>query len=257
VVFNSAYHRDDVLAALPRLLRRFPDHRHTGLVDEVAARCEVLPVGIDAERFTGSRPDGDGDGGGGPPVVLWNHRWEYDKDPATFFDALREVAAEGVDFRLAVAGERYQTVPPAFEQAQADFADRLVWFGMAPVADYPALLRRADVVVSTARHEFFGVAVLEAITAGALPILPRRLSYPELVPSPDPFLYDDEPGAAGPTLVDRLRWSLTHPDARRAAAHAAATHALRFAWPQVAPHYDTLFTHLTAAEVTGDLGGSP
>lgn len=237
VVFNSAYHRDDVLAALPRLLRRFPDHRHTALVDEVAARCEVLPVGIDADRFAGPRPDGDD---GGPPVVLWNHRWEYDKDPATCFDALRKLAAEGVDFRLAVAGERYQTVPPAFEQAQADFADRLVWFGMAPAADYPGLLRRSDVVVSTAHHEFFGVAVLEAITAGALPVLPRRLSYPELVPTPDPYLYDDEDA-----LVDRLRWALTHPGARRAAAEAATTHArTRFAWPTVAPRYDALLTQV-------------
>ncbi|HEY8544986.1 MAG TPA: DUF3524 domain-containing protein, partial [Acidimicrobiales bacterium] len=236
VVFNSAYHRDDVLAALPRLLRRFPDHRHTRFVDEVAARVEVLPVGIDAERFTGAGPrsrDGDDDRvddarDDGPPVVLWNHRWEYDKDPATFFDALRKVAAEGVDFRLAVAGERFQTVPPAFEQARADFADRLVWFGTAPAADYPALLRRADVVVSTARHEFFGVAVLEAITAGALPVLPRRLSYPELVPSPEPYLYDDDGGPA-PTLVDRLRWALTDAPARCAAAEAATTHAARFA----------------------------
>lgn len=244
VVFNSAYHRDDVLAALPGLLRRFPDHRHTSLVDGVAARVSVLPVGIDADRFAGPRPsDGDGgneggdrDGGdGGPPIVLWNHRWEYDKDPATFFDALRKLAAEGVDFRLAVAGERYQATPPEFGRAQADFADRLVWFGTAPADDYPALLRRADVVVSTARHEFFGVAVLEAVVAGALPVLPRRLSYPELVPAPDPYLYDD--GA----LVDRLRWSLTHPGARRAAAEAATTHAVaRFAWPEVARGYDAL-----------------
>ncbi|HEV7758392.1 MAG TPA: DUF3524 domain-containing protein, partial [Acidimicrobiales bacterium] len=76
VVFNSEHHRRDVLAALPKLLRRFPDHRHTGLVDEVAARMSVLPVGIDAARFAGSRPRSrprtraEGD----PPVVLWNHR---------------------------------------------------------------------------------------------------------------------------------------------------------------------------------------
>jgi glycosyltransferase involved in cell wall biosynthesis len=239
VVFNSAYHRDDVLAALPGLLRRLPDHRHTDFVAGVASRVDVLPVGIDAARFAG--PDGGGDGG--PPVVLWNHRWEYDKDPEAFFGALAEVAAEGIDFRLVVAGERYQTVPPVFEKARHDFADRLLWFGTAPADEYPGLLRRADVVVSTARHEFFGVAVLEAVTAGALPLLPRRLSYPELVPAADPYLYDDDTTTgAGPTLVDRLRWALTDPPARRTAATAATAHAARFAWPNVAPDYDTLLT---------------
>jgi len=37
-------------------------------------------------------------------------------------------------------------------------------------------------VLSTARHEFFGIAVVEALLAGCLPWLPDRLSYPELLP---------------------------------------------------------------------------
>lgn len=235
VVFNSEYHRADVLAALPRVLRRLPDHRHTSALPSVEARMSVLPVGIDAARFAGPRSSGDDRR---PPVVLWNHRWEYDKDPASFFGALRSVAAAGVDFGLIVAGERYQTEPAEFERARAELADRIVWFGTASDEEYPDLLRRADVVVSTARHEFFGVAVVEAITAGALPLLPRRLSYPELVPEPtDIYLYADTPG-----IVDRLIWALTDHAGRRAAAAVARKHVEQFAWPHVAPRYDALFS---------------
>jgi glycosyltransferase involved in cell wall biosynthesis len=232
VVFNSEHHRRDVLTALPKLLRQFPDHRHTSLIDDVTARARVLPVGVDTERFGGPRPDND------PPVVLWNHRWEYDKDPATFFAALDAVAGSGVDFRLIVAGESYQTVPPAFESARRRFSDRIVSFGTVADADYPALLRQADIVVSTARHEFFGVAVLEAVTAGALPLLPHRLSYPELVPHPhDIYLYD------GPTeLVAALRWALTDHARRRTAAALAREHVERYDWRHVAPFYDHLLT---------------
>ncbi|MFP5487178.1 MAG: DUF3524 domain-containing protein, partial [Acidimicrobiia bacterium] len=46
VVFNSAYHRDEWFAKLPRFLARLPDHRHTRLVDDVADRSLVLPVGV-------------------------------------------------------------------------------------------------------------------------------------------------------------------------------------------------------------------
>lgn len=236
VVFNSEHHRRDVAAALPKLLKPFPDQRHTPYVDEVSARSEVIPVGVDAGRFAQRGRQHD------PPAVLWNHRWEYDKDPAAFFGALASVADAGVGFKLIVVGESYHKVPPVFEQARERFSDQLLWFGTAGEDEYPALLGQADIVVSTARHEFFGVAVVEAITAGALPVLPRRLSYPELVPEPgDSFLYDGEGG-----LVERLCWALTDHAGRRAAAAVARAHVGRFDWKVVAPLYDELLVKVAA-----------
>ena len=54
-------------------------------------------------------------------------------------------------------------------------------------------LRQADVFVSTARHEFFGIATAEAIAGGCFPLLPDRLAYPELVGGRSEFLYDGTP----------------------------------------------------------------
>lgn len=229
VVFNSEHHRRELLGALPSLLRRFPDHRHTANLASVEQRSEVLPVGVDGDRFALSRSEAV------PPVVLWNHRWEHDKDPAAFFAALDAVAAAGLDFRLAVAGESYTIVPPEFASARTRFAERIVHFGTATDAEYPRVVADADVVVSTAAHEFFGVAVVEAISAGALPVLPERLSYPELVPDRLPYLYDSED-----QLVERLGWALTDHEGRRRAAARAARHARQFDWSVVAPRYDAL-----------------
>jgi glycosyltransferase involved in cell wall biosynthesis len=70
-----------------------------------------------------------------------------------------------------------------------------VHWGYLPTrADYVALLSQADLVISTAEHEFFGISVLEAICAGAFPLLPNRLSYPELIPAElhPACLYADE-----------------------------------------------------------------
>ena len=47
VWFNSQFHLDAVFSALPRFLRHFPDHRHTGLLDSVQAKSQVVPVGVD------------------------------------------------------------------------------------------------------------------------------------------------------------------------------------------------------------------
>jgi len=46
--------------------------------------------------------------------------------------------------------------------------------------DYEAALCEADVFVSTAEHEFFGLSAVEAALAGAYPLLPERLAYPEI-----------------------------------------------------------------------------
>lgn len=239
VVFNSEYHRRDVLAALPHLLGRRPDHRHTPWLADVSARTSVLPVGVDSNRFARLSAPRMGDERPAP-VVLWNHRWEYDKDPASFFEALDAVRGSGVDFRLIVAGESYQTVPTVFEQARQQFGERILHFGTANDKEYPGLLAQADVVVSTARHEFFGVAVVEAITAGALPVLPNRLSYPELIPEPHgPYLYGDQR-----ELVDRLCWALTDDAGRQGAAAAARSYVERFDWRHVARNYDELFVRV-------------
>jgi hypothetical protein len=99
-----------------------------------------------------------------------------------------------IPFRLAVAGENFRNAPSEFETARR-LAEHVVHWGYLPTrADYVALLSQADLVISTAEHEFFGISVLEAICAGAFPLLPNRLSYPELIPAElhPACLYADE-----------------------------------------------------------------
>jgi len=46
----------------------------------------------------------------------------------------------------------------------------------------------------TSNQDFFGGSVVEAIYCGAYPILPRRLTYPELLPKEyyDNHIYDND-----------------------------------------------------------------
>jgi glycosyltransferase involved in cell wall biosynthesis len=236
VVFNSHFHRAQFFSEVRAFLDRFPDERHTHQVDRVAGASTVLPVGVDLPRFHAPPREGQ------PPVVLWNHRWEHDKGPDTFFAALKSLAGAGLPFQVVLAGERYERAPDVFRTGVAALGERVIHAGTAGADDYPALLRRADIVVSTAKHEFFGVAVVEAVAAGCLPLLPDRLSYPELVPSAEPFLYRDEED-----LIDRLRWAITDGPARAAAASAAQRHMARFDWSAVAPEYDRLLDDVVSA----------
>lgn len=177
-LFNSAWNRDSFLDGARQWLKKMPDAHPPGWIDTVADKCEVLPLPMSLPDvpLVPREP--------GPPVILWNHRWEFDKAPEVFFDALDVLAKEGVDFRVIVCGQRFRKIPEAFERGRERLGDRVLHWGFAESRDaYLALLQRADIAVSTAIHEFFGVAMLEAAHYGARPLVPDRLSYPEIFPA--------------------------------------------------------------------------
>ena len=231
VVFNSEFHRAAFRARLPEVIEQLPDEEARPEVPlaELDRRSSVLYPGC---RFDDTNP---ADAQDGPPVVIWNHRWEFDKDPGIFVDVLAEVARRDVPFGVALLGERLIPEPDALVHARAALADRIVFDGFPPRPEYLRQLARGSVVVSTAVQENFGIAVMEAIHAGCMPLLPRRLVYPELIPRElhGRCLYDD-PDDLVERLVRELRSAGTERDRWR---RIAAPHA----WPRVIDAYDELF----------------
>lgn len=203
IVFNSSFHHNEFLDALPVLLRAFPDYNHLHSVQKIREKSSVLHLGMDlrahdehaqraAPRTRGQLMH--------TPIVLWNQRWEYDKNPEAFFRLMNRLDDAGCSFQLILAGEHFEEQPYEFERAFERYAERILHYGYAEdFEEYSSLLHRADIIVSTAIHEFFGIAVMEATYCGCHPLLPNRLSYPELIPESlhrpllhAPTLYTDE-----------------------------------------------------------------
>lgn len=241
VLFNSRYHMESFLKGAGELLGKMPDCVPEWAPGQMRRRSQVVPVGVDLESIDRRRPDAPGRSG--PLTILWNHRWEYDKGPETFFEVMMRLAGEGEDFRLAVVGESFERVPEIFEEARRRLGDRAEVFGYVPSRDdYCEVLLRSDVVVSTALHEFFGVSVVEATYAGCAPLLPNRLSYPELLPEEwhETCLYRDTQD-----LETRLRDWIRHPEQPRRIGLSG--HMGRFGWPQLAPRLDAILEQLSEA----------
>ncbi|MEQ8803139.1 MAG: DUF3524 domain-containing protein, partial [Haliea sp.] len=157
LVFNSAFNRDSYLQGVAGLLGQMPDAVPPGIVERLAQKSTLCPVPIAPVPAAAERD---------PQLVLWNHRWEHDKAPELFAGAMIALAGEGVPFRLALLGKRPRRVPPALARLREALPERIVADGRLPLDDYRALLGRAGIVVSTARHEFQGLAMLEAASAG-------------------------------------------------------------------------------------------
>lgn len=225
LAFNSSYNLDSFMKGCRDLLSKSDDMPLAGFEEEIRSKSIILPPCLQIEEVF---PEGERLRDGGPPVIVWNHRWEYDKDPEFFFNALYSLQSDGVPFRLIVLGESFRHRPQIFAEAKKVLAERILHFGYTPSrSEYLAWLNRADIVVSTARHEFFGLSVLEAVRAGCCPLLPRRLVYPELFD--DVFLYDDC------NFDLRLRQFLTCPPADR---HQTSRLAEQYSWPSLRSRYE-------------------
>lgn len=188
VWFNSEFHRREYLAALRSFLKRMPDFQSLAAVDAIESKSSIQPPGIAPFPPRGSRLPG-------PLHIVWAARWEHDKNPEDFFAAIAQLMAGGADFRVSVIGEQFRDVPAVFGEYREKLADRVDRWGFQPTREeYRAALAAADVYVSTANHEFFGIAAVEAMAAGCWPLLPNRLAYPELLVGVagvgEKFLYD-------------------------------------------------------------------
>ena len=185
VVFNSEYNRSSFLDGATALLKKLPDHVPEGLL-RCIEQASIIPVPLSDDLFDDAPKRHDSD----ILEIVWNHRWEYDKGPQLLLAIVEQLIVRQLPFRLHLLGQRFRVAPPEFAQIQqlldTYYANTGIVAGHCGFVerqeDYYQCLRDADVVLSTAAHDFQGLSVLEGCALGCAPLAPRRLVYPEYLP---------------------------------------------------------------------------
>jgi glycosyltransferase involved in cell wall biosynthesis len=235
VIFNSEFHRTVFAEESMRFLNAFPEYKHVHRVGDVLGESIVLAVGAELSGVSGVRVEPTG-----LPLIVGKQRWEHDKGPNELKAIVTLLIERGIDFRMAMCGEVFVSVPATFAEVTGLLGRRLIHEGYAERAVYESILLEASVVLSTADQEFFGIGVVEAVAAGAHPVLPNRLVYPERVAAlgaePSDSLFNDPAEAAN--LIGRAL-SSSNDQALRAAAR-------QYEWATVAPQYDAAFAALAS-----------
>lgn len=224
IAFNSAFNRNTFLKGCQNYQKKVTDMDFKDLAKTLCEKSRILHPGIDFKEIDNTSRDERQKA----PTIVWNHRWEYDKNPEAFFEALIELEKRGIDFQLLILGQAFSRCPQCFKEAELRFKEKIIHYGFAETyQQYAALLSLGDIVVSTALHEFFGIAVVEAVRAGCIPLLPNRLSYPELFNTE--FLYRDKSLADTLETVIGKGGRLKREDARLMTE--------RFSWQNLAGDY--------------------
>jgi glycosyltransferase involved in cell wall biosynthesis len=233
ILFNSRTHSDSFFSKLPGFLKMMPEYRPNWVVEAIRSKAGVLYPGC---RFPAQVLSATEFSREVPPLVIWNHRWEFDKNPDEFFQALDALLESGAAFCLALLGENYQAIPKAFMDARTRYGERIVQYGYVESrAEYIKWLKRGSIVISTARQENFGIAVIEAVRYGCVPLLPARLAYPEIIPERfhQQVLFKD-PGE----LVDKLSRLIANYSGFEKLRRDLSKEMSRFAWENLIDRYD-------------------
>jgi glycosyltransferase involved in cell wall biosynthesis len=245
IVFNSQYNQDSFIEGCAALLRKLPDYVPPQVIPQLLEKAAVLPVPVDVTgcgRVIPEWPGAPRTTQGGALRLLWVGRFEHDKGGDGLLRILRQLDAQGFDYELAMTGQQFRQSPPVFDTIRTEFCHRLVHFGfLSDPEHYQALLQAADIVLSTAQHEFQGLAVMEAVARECLPVVPGRLVYPEIYPARycyETFKDDPEREAASAALLIQELAKLLP------ACDGVMPDISTFSMRQLAPRYAQLFRSL-------------
>jgi len=239
--FNSSFHLENFLDGTLKFLKNMRDYRELETIPLIREKSFVLPLGLDLKKFDQfqnfSTPKEEGKKP--TPLLLWNHRWEYDKNPDGFFNTLFKLDEEKIDFNLALLGDdKGRNLPPIFKKAKDYFGRRILVSGhQEHFEDYASWLWKSDISFITSHHDFFGISAVEALYCNCLPIYPNRLAYPEHFTSVgQKHLYTDD--YEGHQALKRAL--LKFPSNETIPSNIAK----KYDWSQMAPIYDNKFLNL-------------
>jgi len=153
-----------VLRAADRIIATSPRYVETSpWLSPVAAKCVVVPLGVDAARFT-PLPHPAVQGTPALPTLLFVGRLRYYKGLHTLLHALTQLA----DARLTVVGEGPMRRVWQDLAVRLGLSQRVAFLGDVPDDRLVDIYRQADLFVlpATARAEAFGTVLLEAMASG-------------------------------------------------------------------------------------------
>jgi glycosyltransferase involved in cell wall biosynthesis len=190
-----------VAAAIDRCIAISDDARlHLELAGVPSDRIEVLPMGIDLERFSPR----EGERAPGPLRVLSVARLVSEKGVEDLVVALRLLADRGVDAELTLVGTG--PLRGRLEALGRELGVSVQVLGTVPYEELPAVHRRHDVLVLASApratwREQFGFAVVEAMASG-LPVLAGDSgSLDEVVGDPAQLVRPHDPEALAAALA--------------------------------------------------------
>lgn len=203
-------------------------------------RLEVIENGVNTDKYAGQSSEGLNH------TLIYFGRWSSNKGLLEALDLLKALRNNDARWRLIIAGREYDF---SIETLNQEVLRRQLDGGAVTLEASPSDQRLAELMGQAAwflclsRHEGFGLAAIEAMSAGLTPVLSNIPPFQKLVTASGLGICGD---AADPvSLAQRLQrlyeeGQVAHEN-RRA---QAMTFARKYSWPRIADRYIQLYDAL-------------
>ncbi|MCX8522102.1 MAG: glycosyltransferase family 4 protein [Rhodoferax sp.] len=237
--FKQVYFRSITLLSATAYRRVIATSENDGALFSrvvAAGRLRVIENGVDLQKFQGAAT------GTLQPVLIYFGRWSRNKGLGDCLQLLAALCRQQPDvpWQLIIAGREYDLDAAALQQqAQAlGVAQRME---LHPNPDHSALRRliaRSSYFLCLSQHEGFGIAPIEAISAGLVPLLSAIAPFVRLHQQTGCGLLLETGQAETQALqIARLHAQLLHSQNHSSALAAVQERVQRYGWTGVAARY--------------------
>ncbi len=232
-LFNSDFHRNSYINSLKNFLSNFPDHNDLSNIDLIKLKSKTLHLGIDLKKFDSYKPK---EIKNTEPLILWNHRWEHDKNPNDFIDLIDNLNRKNLDFKCILLGQNNEKKSGYFDEFIRRFPERIFHAGYCEsFKEYASLLWKADICPITSIQDFFGISIAEAAYCNTQPLLPNRLAYPEIYKEDRSLFYNNHDDLIIKTEKLIIKKNMTH---------KSSEIIKNYDWSNMINQYDLFFENL-------------
>lgn len=206
-------------------------------------KLQVIENGVDVEKYAGCAASQL------TPTLMYFGRWSSNKGLLPTLALFAELHREHPEWRLIIAGREY-------DHSLAELQETSLKLGITSAvtlaanpsdSDIQALLSQASYFLCLSRHEGFGIAPIEAMSAGLTPILSTIPPFRRLIDESGLGVCFDPATQGRDALAQLLQLHHQGEEAYQVRRTAAKDFATRYAWPQVADRYLALYDQLRSA----------
>lgn len=178
-------------------------------------------------------------------TLIYFGRWSSNKGLLESLDFLRALNGGDEGWRLIIAGREYDYSARDLEREAQDrgLADSVIIAPNPSNERLRALIGNASYFLCLSRHEGFGLAAIEALSAGLTPVLSDIPPFRRLLEESGIGLMVDrtEVNTGAGNLIDLHKRGQDSASARRWAAEAFAD---RYGWPRIVQDYFDIYRQL-------------
>lgn len=226
VWFNSEHHRSVFLEAAKIWLERMPKPKPFGMVESVAKKSRILPLGLHLKGWDKFKTQREATWSSiETPVLLWNQRWSWDKGADAWMRLVDNILERDLPAEFVVMGKPFDRMPEGWAGMKEKMGRRCMHWGFVEShQEYIQWLWRSTIAPLSPKQEYFGLAIVEAMRCQTLPWVPHDNAYPETMPEGHLYLPEERWIEA---LENRQwqKWPLNE--------SAYKSQALKFDWSQV------------------------